>query len=90
MDVETNLVVDNKDPEIRKTPHPMSRIEVLKKQESEDVTHFSLEPNCNSPHDDVEAEEEDELRKLSWDSDSDERIDLGLEDGTPLKVQVDI
>ena len=90
MDVDSDLIMDNRDTEIRKTPHPMSRIEVLKKQESEDVTHFSLQPNCSSPHDDIEPEDEDEreLRKLSWDSDSDERIDLGLEDGTPLKVQV--
>ena len=28
------------------------------------------------------------LRKLSWDSDTDERADLGLEDGTQMKVQV--
>ena len=28
------------------------------------------------------------LRKLSWDSDTDERVDLGLEDGTQMKVQV--
>ena len=76
----------------RRTPHPITRLETLKKQESEDVTQLSLQPNCNSPHDKLNLDTEDdeeELQKLSWDSDSDERIDLGLEDGTPLKVQVE-
>ena len=77
---------------MRRTPHPMTRVETLKKQESEDVTVFSLQslkPQCDTPAEDKEDPEEDEeLRKLSWDSDSDERADLGLEDGTAMKVQV--
>ena len=91
---------EEKEKEIPRTPHPHSRIETLKRQESGDVTLDSLKPNCSSPHEekmiDVNEEEDDdiidddegELQKLSWDSDSEERIDLGLEDGTPLKVQV--
>ena len=70
----------------------MTRVETLKKQESEDVTVFSrqsVKPQCDTPAEDKEDPEEDEeLRKLSWDSDSDERADLGLEDGTAMKVQV--
>ena len=73
---------------IRKTPHPLSRVNTLKKQESGDVTRLSLKPNYDS-HDDLEIddEEEEELQKLSWDSDNEERIDLGLEDGTSCKVE---
>ena len=74
---------------MRRTPHPMNRLDVLKKQEFEDVTNFSVQPSCNSPREDKEdLEEDEELRKLSWDSESDERTDLGLEDGTAMKVQV--
>ena len=94
LDPSTPLVdLEEKEKEIPRTPHPFSRIEVLRKQESEEQSHNSLKPNCHSPHenrdiDEEEEEDEGELQKLSWDSDCDERIDLGLEDGTPLKVQV--
>ena len=65
----------------------MSRVNTLKKQESGDVTMLSLKPNYDS-HEDLDTDaEEEELQKLSWDSDHDERIDLGLEDGTSCKVQ---
>ena len=73
---------------IRRTPHPLSRVNTLKKQESGDVTMLSLKPNYDSSHDDLDiTDEEEELQKLSWDSDNDERIDLGLEDGTSCKVE---
>ena len=95
IDPSTPLVdLEEKEKEIPRTPHPFSRIEVLRKQESEEQSHNSLKPNCHSPHENRDIDEEEieedegELQKLSWDSDSDERIDLGLEDGTPLKVQV--
>ena len=74
---------------MRRTPPPMNRLDVLKKQEFEDVTNFSVQPSCNTPREDKEdLDEDEELRKLSWDSESDERTDLGLEDGTAMKVQV--
>ena len=73
---------------IRRTPHPLSRVNTLKKQESGDVTRLSLKPNYDSSHEDLDIDdEEEELQKLSWDSDNDERIDLGLEDGTACKVE---
>ena len=72
----------------RKTPHPLSRVNTLKKQESGDVTMLSLKPNYDSSHHELDVDDEDEeLQKLSWDSETDERIDLGLEDGTACKVQ---
>ena len=46
-----------------RTPHPMTRVETLKKQESEDVTVFSLQsikPQCDTPAEDKEDPEEDE------------------------------
>ena len=72
---------------IRTTPHPLSRVNTLKKQESGDVTMLSLKPNYDSLDDLDIDDEEEELQKLSWDSDNDERIDLGLEDGTSCKVE---
>ena len=84
--------IQKTEPLMRVTPQPMTRVETLKKQESEDVTVFSLQslkPQCDTEAEDKEDPEEDEeLRKLSWDSDTDERADLGLEDGTTMKVQV--
>ena len=86
--------IQKTEPLMRVTPQPMTRVETLKKQESEDVTVFSLQslkPQCDTEAGDKEDPEEDEeLRKLSWDSDTDERADLGLEDGTTMKVQVRI
>ena len=93
LQLDPDASAENVDKTLRKTtPHPMSRIAALKKEDSEDVTHFSVKPNCSTPHDtkidDLEDDEDNELRKLSWDSESDERVDLGLEDGSSLKVQV--
>ena len=73
---------------IVRTPHPMSRSNTLKKQESGDVTRLSLMPNYDTSHDELDVDDDDEeLRKLSWDSEVEDRADLGLEDGTSLKVQ---
>ena len=93
LQLDPDASAENADKTLRKTtPHPMSRVAALKKEDSEDVTHFSVKPNCSTPHDtkidDLEDDEDNELRKLSWDSESDERVDLGLEDGSSLKVQV--
>ena len=94
LQLDPDASAENTDKTLRKTtPHPMSRVAALKKEDSEDVTHFSVKPNCSTPHDtkidDLEDDEDNELRKLSWDSEGDERVDLGLEDGSSLKVQVE-
>ena len=79
-EIETRKIV--------RTPHPMSRSNTLKKQESGDVTRLSLMPNYDTSHDELDADDDDdELQKLSWDSEAEDRADLGLEDGTSLKVQ---
>ena len=59
----TDEGIQKTEPLMPQTPHPMTRVETLKKQESEDVTVFSLQslkPQCDTPAEDKEDPEEDE------------------------------